>query len=135
MKDVWQITVCQEFSAGHALKNYHGKCERLHGHNFKVKATVQGSEQDPQTGLILDFKTLKLAVKHAIARLDHQMLNELAPFDKINPSSENLARYIWLEIEKYLSACDDPQAKRVSLSKVSVSEKNSQEAAYLGSMP
>lgn len=132
MKGRWQITVRQEFSAAHALRNYHGKCERQHGHNFKVTVTVEGEEPSPETGLILDFRTLKLALAEALAALDHQMLNEITPFDHINPSSENIAQYLWQNIQRLLASSNDPQASKVCLARVAVSEKNSQEAAYLG---
>lgn len=127
----WRLTVRDEFSAGHALRHYQGKCERLHGHNFAVELTVQGERLAPDTELLLDFKTLKTALKETLAELDHQVLNETPPFDRCNPSSENLARHIWRDVAGRLARSPDPQTQAVRLVSVSVSEKGSQTATYL----
>lgn len=71
------------------------KCEHLHGHNYGVKVVVEGSRLSPDTELLMDFGDLKAILKEVLETLDHQYLNELPPFDRINPSSENLARHIW----------------------------------------
>lgn len=130
-RQFWRLTVRDEFSAGHALRHYQGKCERLHGHNFAVELTVQGERLTPDTELLLDFKTLKIALKETLRELDHQVLNETPPFDRINPSSENLARHIWRTVADRLARSPDPQTRAVRPVSVSVSEKGSQTATYL----
>jgi 6-pyruvoyltetrahydropterin/6-carboxytetrahydropterin synthase len=123
-KGVWRLIVSSEFSASHQLRNYGGKCENLHGHNFTVEAELTGSELDPRTGILMDFKALKASLKTVLDSLDHRHLNEVAPFDECNPSSELLAQYIF----RRLGALIDP---RVRLHSVSVSEKGSSKAVYM----
>lgn len=91
---MYEVTVEAGFSSGHYLRNYHGRCENPHGHNYKVCVTLAGEALDP-TGLLLDFKQLKQVMRPVIDRIDHQMLNDLEPFTEINPSAENLARYFY----------------------------------------
>ncbi len=98
---MYEITVEAGFSSGHYLRNYRGKCENPHGHNYKVFVTLQGRELD-ETGLLLDFKLLKEVLRPVVLYLDHQMINELKPFDEINPSAENLARYFYLQTRQQL---------------------------------
>ena len=93
---MYEVTVERGFSSGHFLRNYKGKCENPHGHNYKVRLTLRGEVLD-DAGLLLDFKELKHVMRPVIDRIDHQMLNELEPFTKINPSAENLARYFFDE--------------------------------------
>src|SRR5207302_7190524 len=85
--DMFEVTVEDSFAAGHYLRNYKGKCENPHGHNYKVRVTLQGRELD-HAGLLLDFKELKLVMKPVIERLDHRMINDVAPFTTLNPSAE-----------------------------------------------
>ena len=89
---MFEVSVEYTFAAGHALRNYKGKCENLHGHNYKLRVTVEGPSLD-STGLLVDFGDVRAAIKSLVDRLDHQFLNELPPFDRINPSAENIARY------------------------------------------
>jgi 6-pyruvoyltetrahydropterin/6-carboxytetrahydropterin synthase len=98
---MYEVTVESGFSSGHYLRNYHGRCENPHGHNYKVRLTLRGKELDA-TGLLLDFRLLKQVMRPIIDRIDHQMLNELDPFDKINPSAENLAWYFYQETNRQL---------------------------------
>src|SRR5947209_14248507 len=93
---MFEVTVEESFAAGHYLRNYKGKCENPHGHNYKVLVTLRGQELD-KAGLLLDFKDLKGALREVIERLDHQMINEVDPFKVVNPSAENLARYFYDE--------------------------------------
>lgn len=130
-KKFWRLTVRDDFSAGHALRHYEGKCERMHGHNFAVELTVEGSQLAAGTEMLLDFKVLKKGLKAVLDALDHRLLNETPPFDRINPSSENLARHIWQGMEAHLATHDDPQARQVRLHSVTVSEKGAQSATYL----
>ena len=99
---MFEVTVEAGFSSGHYLRNYHGKCENPHGHNYKVFVTLIGDALD-ETGLLLDFKLLKQVLRPVVDYLDHQMINDLKPFDEINPSAENLARYFYLQTRQQLT--------------------------------
>lgn len=131
MNGHWRVTVRNQFCAAHALRNYKGKCENTHGHNFAVEASVEGCELDPATGILLDFGILKKALAAILADLDHTDLNALAAFGELNPSSENLARHIADRLNEFLGTCPDPQARKVRLAAVSVSEKDRQTATWL----
>ena len=102
-KKIWRLTVRDEISAGHALRHYEGKCERLHGHNFAVELTVEGDKLTENVELLLDFKVLKRALKEELAALDHQIINEVPPFDRLNPSSENISRHIFQNVARRLA--------------------------------
>ena len=91
---MFEVTVEAGFSSGHYLRNYQGKCENPHGHNYRVLVTLAGAELDP-AGLLLDFKILKTLLRPVIDYLDHRMINDLPPFTELNPSAENLARYFY----------------------------------------
>lgn len=130
MKGRWRLTVRDEFSAAHALRNYQGKCERLHGHNFSVEVQVQGSHLDPETGMLLDFKILRRELKEVLSSLDHCVLNEQPPFETINPSSEHLSREIWRQMSEFLKNLPEARAGEVSLCAVTVAEKDRQSATY-----
>ena len=99
---MFEVTVEAGFSSGHYLRNYHGKCENPHGHNYKVFVTLIGAELD-HAGLLLDFKLLKQVMRPVVDRLDHQMINDLEPFrEELNPSAENLARYFFQQTASQL---------------------------------
>lgn len=98
---MFEVTVEAGFSSGHYLRNYRGKCENPHGHNYKVFVTLIGEELD-EAGLLLDFKLLKQVMRPVVDYLDHQMINDLEPFTTVNPSAENLARYFYQETTKQL---------------------------------
>ena len=100
---MYEVTVEAGFSSGHYLRNYRGKCENPHGHNYKVRVTLRGKELDA-AGLLLDFKQLKQVMRPVIERLDHQMINDLEPFTVMNPSAENLSQVFLRR--------DEPPAKR-----------------------
>jgi len=89
---MFEISVEYSFASGHALRGYKGKCENVHGHNYKVRVTVAGEKLNP-TGLLMDFIDLRTALKVLAERLDHRFMNDIPPFDTINPSAENLAKY------------------------------------------
>lgn len=91
---MYQLTVESHFDAAHALRGYQGKCEKLHGHRFRVVARFTSRQLD-DIGLACDFTELKKALNAVLARFDHTNLAEVAPFDAINPSSENLAATIY----------------------------------------
>ena len=100
---MYEVYVDETFAAAHNLRNYRGKCENPHGHNYKVRITLRGETLDV-SGLLLDFKDLKHVMRPVIDRLDHQMLNDLDPFTEINPSAENMARYFYDETNRQLAA-------------------------------
>jgi 6-pyruvoyltetrahydropterin/6-carboxytetrahydropterin synthase len=91
---MFEITVQAGFSSGHYLRDYHGKCENPHGHNYRVLVTLIGEELEPN-GLLLDFKVLKQVLRPTVQYLDHNMINDLEPFTTVNPSAENLAKYFF----------------------------------------
>ena len=123
-KEVWQLTVRSEFSAAHALRNFHGKCENTHGHNYMVEMTVEGEKLEPEAELLVDFSVLKTLLRQELQYLDHEDINQIAPFDRINPSSENLARHLWRQLQPKLTGLP------VKLRSVTVSEKSTQSASY-----
>ncbi len=94
---MFEVTIEETFAAGHALRNYRGKCENVHGHNYRCQVVVEGAELD-DIGLLVDFVELKRVVHAVLDRLDHQWLNEFPPFDVLNPSAENMARYIYEQV-------------------------------------
>jgi 6-pyruvoyltetrahydropterin/6-carboxytetrahydropterin synthase len=98
---MFEVTVEDTFAAGHYLRNYKGKCENPHGHNYRVRVTLMGEVLD-RAGLLLDFKDLRDVMKPVINRLDHQMINEIEPFKIINPSAENMAKYFYDETTRFL---------------------------------
>jgi 6-pyruvoyltetrahydropterin/6-carboxytetrahydropterin synthase len=123
---MFEVTVEQSFAAGHALRNYKGKCENVHGHNFKVQVVIEGQRLD-DTGLLVDFIDVKAAMRAIIDRVDHVFLNDIEPFDVKNPSAENIAEYFYLELTKSLKA-----AVPVRLKEVKVWETDIQSATYRG---
>lgn len=102
-KALYALTVRSSFAAAHLLREYEGNCERLHGHNWRIEATVESEELDAR-GMALDFREMKSALHDILSRLDHKYLNEIPPFDGRNPSSENIARYIFDEMEGKIPA-------------------------------
>ncbi|HUZ05770.1 MAG TPA: 6-carboxytetrahydropterin synthase QueD [Acidobacteriaceae bacterium] len=123
---MYEVTVEAEFSSGHYLRNYRGKCENPHGHNYKVRVTLRGQTLDA-AGLLLDFKQLKQVMKPVIEYLDHQMINDLAPFTEINPSAENLARYFFDETNRQM---DEMTTGRVRVKDCTIYETSSTTATY-----
>ncbi len=123
---MFEITVEESFAAGHYLRDYKGKCENPHGHNYKVRVTLAGSELD-KAGLLVDFKDLKELMKPVIERLDHQMMNDLKPFATVNPSAENLAKHFYEETAAKLKSVTNG---RVRVKEVTVWETDSTTATY-----
>jgi 6-pyruvoyltetrahydropterin/6-carboxytetrahydropterin synthase len=121
---MFEVAVEQTFAAGHALRNYKGKCENVHGHNFKVRVIIEGEKLD-ETGLLVDFLDVKAAMQAIIERLDHVFLNDVPPFDVKNPSAENIAEYFYSELARSLKS-DVP----VRLREVKVWETDIQSATY-----
>jgi 6-pyruvoyltetrahydropterin/6-carboxytetrahydropterin synthase len=98
---MYRVHVRRHFDAAHALRNYHGKCENLHGHRYEVVVCLERPQLD-ETGMAFDFALLKKELDTVLERFDHQNLNEIAPFDRLNPSAENIACTIYQELEKRL---------------------------------
>lgn len=120
---MYEVSKETEFSGAHRLRDYGGPCEELHGHNWRVRACVRAEELDAP-GMVIDFKLLKSVLNEVCGRLDHKYINDIPPFDSINPSAENLARYFFDEISKRL---DDGRAK---VRRVMVWESGSSCAMY-----
>jgi 6-pyruvoyltetrahydropterin/6-carboxytetrahydropterin synthase len=123
---MFEVTVEDTFPAGHFLRNYKGKCENPHGHNYKVRVTLQGRELD-KSGLLLDFKDLKEVMRPTVERLDHQMMNDLEPFTTVNPSAENLAKYFFDETNQRLKNATNG---RVWVKDVTIWETDTTTATY-----
>lgn len=103
---MFQVSVEETFSAGHALRGYKGKCENAHGHNYRVRVNVEGEQLD-STGLLVDFSQLKRILRGLIEGVDHKFLNDQPPFDKINPSAENMAKFFYDQVSRQISAAVD----------------------------
>ena len=123
---MFEVTVEDTFAAGHYLRNYKGKCENPHGHNYRVRVTLAGTELD-KAGLLLDFKDLRAVMKPVVDRLDHQMMNDIEPFTTLNPSAENLAKYFYDETNARMKKQTDG---RVFVKTVKVFETDETTATY-----
>jgi 6-pyruvoyltetrahydropterin/6-carboxytetrahydropterin synthase len=121
---MYEVTIIKTFSAAHLLAAIGGKCEELHGHNFKVEVTVAALKLNP-AGLLIDFREIKEWLKKILDGLDHQHLNELTQFAGINPSSENIAHYICQSLE--------PQAKlsQLKIARIKVWESENAVVTYI----
>lgn len=122
---MYEVFVDQTFAAAHNLRNYKGKCENLHGHNYKVRVALEGKELD-STGLLFDFVHLKQVIQGVIRTLDHKYLNETPPFDRLNPSAENIARHIYEEASRQLQAAPNG----AGISSITVWETDESAATY-----
>ena len=120
---MFEITIEETFVAGHALRNYKGKCENVHGHNYRCHVTVTGPELD-DIGLLVDFVELKAAADEVVLYLDHRNINELEPFIELQPSAENLAKYV---LERVAAKVGD---ERVQIYKVRCFETPTSVATY-----
>ncbi len=102
---VFEVKVIGSFAAAHNLKDFRGKCENLHGHNWKVEVCLRGKRLE-QNGILLDFAEVKAATREALEELDHKYLNELPFFIQENPSSENIARFLFEKLSAKLDNDD-----------------------------
>lgn len=110
---MYEVKILTQFAAAHRLENFNGKCENLHGHNWKVEVFLAGSTLDG-TGLLLDFGVVKARTREVLAEIDHKYLNELAAFQDRNPSSENLAHYLFERLGAIFNR-DAVKIKRVNV--------------------
>lgn len=122
---MFKVTVSESFSAAHALKEIGGKCENLHGHNFKVEVTVAAHELNEE-GILVDFRNLKNWIFRILEDLDHQNLNNVSYFRDLNPSSENLAKYIFDGLIEHTKAAN------LCLAEVIVWESENAKVSYSG---
>lgn len=122
---MYELTIEEHFSAAHQLRNYGGKCERMHGHNWKVQVHVV-AERLNELDLAMDFHDLKRITEEAISPLDHSFLNEIFPFTEKNPSSENIAKWIFDTLKKKIDTEDD----NIHLTAVTVWESETASATY-----
>jgi 6-pyruvoyltetrahydropterin/6-carboxytetrahydropterin synthase len=120
---MYRISVENDFDAAHYLRGYKGKCEALHGHRFKVVVQLEGSKLN-EFGIAYDFTELKQHLAEILKRYDHTCLNDISPFDTINPSSENIAGTIYRELKTKLEGAP------VSLSAVEVWESPTSRVTY-----
>ena len=120
---MYEVKIVTQFAAAHRLENFKGKCESLHGHNWKVEVFLGGRDLD-ETGLLMDFGEVKARTKQMLEEIDHKYLNELAAFQVLNPSSENLASYLFERLGAILNS------DRVKVRRVNVWESDSSCASY-----
>jgi 6-pyruvoyltetrahydropterin/6-carboxytetrahydropterin synthase len=116
---MFEVSVEHTFAAGHALRNYRGKCENVHGHNYKVRVLVRGEKLD-HAGMLVDFTELKKVLRAVTEPMDHVFLNDMPPFNELNPTAENMAWYI----------CEKMREAQVDVSEVTVWETDIQSATY-----
>ena len=125
---MFEVSVEYSFAAGHALRGYKGKCENVHGHNYRVRVTIEGDKLG-SNGLLVDFVDLKKQLLEIIGRLDHQFINDIEPFTVLNPSAENLAKYFYDELSGKLSNHSEAP---VRIAEVRIWETDTSIAAYRG---
>jgi 6-pyruvoyltetrahydropterin/6-carboxytetrahydropterin synthase len=128
---MFEVAIEHSFAAGHALRHYKGKCENVHGHNYKIQVTVRGEKLD-HAGMLADFVELKRLLRAVSERLDHVFLNDIEPFTVLNPSAENIALYI---CEKMQAGIEEGihergDTRRVEVAEVKVWETDVQSATY-----
>jgi 6-pyruvoyltetrahydropterin/6-carboxytetrahydropterin synthase len=107
------LKIVTDFASAHSLRNYPGDCSRLHGHNWGVEVMVYSNKLD-ETGIAIDFREIKKQTKVVAKRLDHQYLNEIKPFDALNPTAENIAKYFFDEVGLLINN-EDVKVKEVTI--------------------
>ncbi|MFH1622680.1 MAG: 6-carboxytetrahydropterin synthase QueD [Candidatus Omnitrophota bacterium] len=119
---MFEVYVKSNFSAAHRLRGYKGKCEDLHGHNWKVEVFIENENLD-DIGMVADFKKIKMVLSKILEQLDHTYINNLSYFKKVNPTSENIAKYIFKQLEA--------KSKSLKLKKVTVWESETSAASFV----
>jgi 6-pyruvoyltetrahydropterin/6-carboxytetrahydropterin synthase len=122
---MYEITVYSHFSGAHRLRHLRSRCENLHGHNWRIEVSVVSSRLN-QKGIVLDFGILKEKVEKVLKTLDHTYLNDLPSFSKREPSSENIAKYLFDQLKGELGRYS------VRLKRVTAWESDTASATYLG---
>jgi 6-pyruvoyltetrahydropterin/6-carboxytetrahydropterin synthase len=120
---MFEISVKFHFSSAHQLRGYKGKCEELHGHNWEVEVFLVSNRLN-KLGMVLDFNIAKRNLKKVIKKLDHKFINKIPYFRKNNPTSENLAKFIFYEMRKLL------KSSKVKITKVDIWETSNSHASY-----
>jgi len=126
---MFEVSVEHTFSAGHALRNYRGKCENVHGHNYRVQITLRGEKLD-SVGMLADFVELKRLLRAISEPLDHVFINDIEPFRELNPTAENMALYFCQKLQEGLKL-EVP----VEVAEVKVWETDIQCATYRPAAP
>ncbi len=126
---MFEVCVEYTFAAGHALRHYKGKCENVHGHNYRIQVTVEGEKLN-NIGLLVDFVELKKNLRATADRLDHQFINDLEPFTTINPSAENIAKYFFDQLNPTVKYEQEQGPVRISC--ITVWETDTSIARYRG---
>ena len=121
---MWELSVKLDFSAAHQLRDYDGKCEHLHGHNWNVQIVVRCKKED-KLGMTIDFNILKSRAREVLNEFDHKLLNEVKPFDVENPSAENIARFIFKKMAQKINS------ENCFVRKVTVFETPTTSASYM----
>jgi 6-pyruvoyltetrahydropterin/6-carboxytetrahydropterin synthase len=121
---MYELKIISQFAGAHQLRDFHGKCEMLHGHNWKIEVFVTGDKLG-KDGLLIDFALVKKATEKVLEELDHKFLNELEAFKTTNPSSENIARYTYESLGRELNS------ENVRVSRVTAWESDSACATYM----
>lgn len=119
---MFEVKVESDFSSAHKLREYKGKCESLHGHNWKVEVFVESETLD-KIGMVVDFKKIKKNLSEVLRKLDHAFLNDISYFKKVNPTSENIAKYIFDQLKS--------RDKKLKLKKVTVWESDTSSASFI----
>jgi 6-pyruvoyltetrahydropterin/6-carboxytetrahydropterin synthase len=123
---VYEVAKDFVFSAAHQIRLHPGKCERLHGHNWRVRVHARASALD-RLGMVVDFADLFRIVSELCSRFDHRNVNEVPPFDEVNTTAENLARFFYVEANRRLA---EMQGGRVAVARVEVWENEGSLAVY-----
>lgn len=123
---MFEITAAAHFDAAHFLREYNGKCANLHGHRWKVEVSIRGAELD-KIGILVDFSDVKSFLKEAMNKFDHRLINDVNPFNNINPTAENIAKFIFDFMDEQVGA---KYGERAKLHKVIVWETETSNAAY-----
>ncbi|MCD6130465.1 MAG: 6-carboxytetrahydropterin synthase QueD [Deltaproteobacteria bacterium] len=121
---MFELTAIESFSAAHSLRNYQGPCEKLHGHNFKVEVTISCKRLN-KLSIGMDFKEIKQILRDILKKLDHTFLNELPYFKSVNPTSEEIARFIYMEMKNRVD-------NNCKMKCVAVWESDNSKATYIG---
>ncbi|MCL5674046.1 MAG: 6-carboxytetrahydropterin synthase QueD [Deltaproteobacteria bacterium] len=126
---MYELKISSVFSSAHNLRGYNGKCENIHGHNWQIEVIVC-SELLNEIGIAIDFKILKGYLKIIMEKLDHKYINELPYFENINPSAENIAKYIFKEFGILLDNNQESKNINIKVKKVNVYETATSMASY-----
>lgn len=127
--EMYEISAMGHFDAAHFLRGYSGKCANIHGHRWKVEIILQGGELD-NLGILVDFMDVKGMLKAVLNTFDHKMINDIPPFDLINPTAENIAEFVFGQMADQLK---HQTGKQIGITRVTVWESESASAAYFKS--